>query len=379
MKIKIFNLIEIILRFILRVVYTTPKGICKVIINKRYYTSLSYYPDKDRKSTVQILCEQICYVFKYGTTNEFYFLYGFDIVGFRDKCEYMDYNTSQRILTATNSPIDKPFTYITILRDKFFFNLMFSALGFKTAPSVGIINSGKLFLFKTKEWGSLIEYFKNNDVDVFCKGVSGQCGEDIYVVKSSNGGLLVNNIYYSFDDFFNLTKNSILVIENRIVQHTELAKYHSDSVNTLRLHTIRDIKSGKIEILPSTFRVGVGGNKVDNWARGGLIIEISTEGILGKYGFFKPDYDKTRATKHPDTGVVFEGQVIPMYKEAINIVKNMHEFLPEVHAIGWDVAITEEGPLVVEGNDNWEITLPQALSRGMKKEFLTYSFGDKLK
>ena len=48
--------------------------------------------------------------------------------------------------------------------------------------------------------------------------------------------------------------------------------------------------------------------------------------------------------------------------------------LKDVHSIGWDIAIGANGPIFIEGNDNWEINGPQVGNGGLKKEFEEYFF-----
>jgi hypothetical protein len=48
--------------------------------------------------------------------------------------------------------------------------------------------------------------------------------------------------------------------------------------------------------------------------------------------------------------------------------------LPQVHSVGWDIAVGDDGPIFVEGNDNWEINGPQSCNGGMMKEFKEYFF-----
>jgi hypothetical protein len=50
--------------------------------------------------------------------------------------------------------------------------------------------------------------------------------------------------------------------------------------------------------------------------------------------------------------------------------KKLHSFFYGIHSIGWDIAITEDGPVFIEGNDNWEIPTFQAYDRSFKKKFL---------
>ena len=48
---------------------------------------------------------------------------------------------------------------------------------------------------------------------------------------------------------------------------------------------------------------------------------------------------------------------------------SFHEKLGDIHSIGWDIAITKDGPIFIEGNDNWELSLMQACNGGLKGEF----------
>ena len=116
---------------------------------------------------------------------------------------------------------------------------------------------------------------------------------------------------------------------------------------------------------------------MDNWAAGGLAIGIdATTGTLSKYGFYKPGFG-TKSTSHPTTKVEFDGYEIPYIKEAISLAKKFHSYLNDIHSIGWDIAITENGPLIIEGNDNWEVSLVQICTHGLQKEFEEYFMGNK--
>ena len=71
-------------------------------------------------------------------------------------------------------------------------------------------------------------------------------------------------------------------IKNQI---KEISEIYSLSINTIRLETIRNPHTGEIEILPPLLRVGANGNTIDNWAKGGLAIEIdSVSPILCIFG-----------------------------------------------------------------------------------------------
>jgi hypothetical protein len=55
-------------------------------------------------------------------------------------------------------------------------------------------------------------------------------------------------------------------------------------------------------------------------------------------------------TKHPNSKIVLDGYQIPFFKEACQLAIKATNYLPN-RIIGWDIAITNEGPIVVEGNE----------------------------
>ena len=77
-------------------------------------------------------------------------------------------------------------------------------------------------------------------------------------------------------------------------------------------------------------------------------------------------------TQHPDNGLVFEGFEIPFFKEAVEMAKDLHSKLYRIHSIGWDIAITPDGPVFIEGNSLWEISLIQTANGGLKKQIEKY-------
>ncbi len=63
-----------------------------------------------------------------------------------------------------------------------------------------------------------------------------------------------------------------------------------------------------------------------------------------------------------------------MFVEVKRQLVYRHSMLSPMYSVGWDIAIGEEGPVFIEGNDNWEINGPQACNGGMRKEFEEYFY-----
>jgi hypothetical protein len=56
--------------------------------------------------------------------------------------------------------------------------------------------------------------------------------------------------------------------------------------------------------------------------------------------------------RHPETGAVIEGFLLPHWESVCQLAIRTHDALDRIICVGWDVAILADGPVIVEGNDN---------------------------
>ena len=337
--------------------------------NKCYISANSYFPEMgDRRlSKLGIFWRQFKHVIKCGYPNDFFFLYGLDIKNFHKDSDYVDYMTFMSRRDYMNRLYtDAP---INILRNKFLFGITANALNIPTPHNIGIIEYNRLYLMDTHQYVDLKEYFALHVGDVFMKSTNGECADGVYHLIFNKGNISIDGVKSTYDELLSITKNDKYIIQEKIKQIKALSDLHPDSINTIRVETVYNKRENKIEILPPLLRVGTKKHNVDNWAVGGFAIGIDVEkGCLREYGFYKPAYG-TKAYVHPDTNIVFAGYEIPYLSEAIDMAVHFHSYFTDIHSIGWDIAITEDGPCFVEGNDNWEISLVQVCSRGLMPEF----------
>ena len=138
-----------------------------------------------------------------------------------------------------------------------------------------------------------------------------------------------------------------IVVQRRLKQLSEYACFNESSVNSLRIYSVLGL-DGKVTIYSAVLRIGVGNTKVDNYASGGVSCGINNDGILRKYAYNKKG---ERMVKHPSSGIVFEGFVLPKYSEAVELVKRAHPTIPHFRSVSWDIAISENGePILIEAN-----------------------------
>lgn len=357
-----------ILRFFYHVLVKL-KLTCKLIINPSIIKGESYYPEfsDKRKSMLAIWCDQIKHIWKHHAVDKFYYLFGFDIKGLSKQEEYVD-NTYfiDRRSKLNNDILHAP---VAVLRDKYLFSLVAEAAEVPIPKTIGLIEDG-MVIRKRYDEISISDFLKSSgNIDVFVKSIDGECGDGVYHVKSNGDMITIGGEIASEESLSNKFSKGRFLIQEKITQHERINAIFSHSINTIRLVTVYNRKENKVEVFSAGLRIGAGNNDVDNWAMGGLFVGIEKEsGKLKKYGFYKPSHG-TKATTHPDSGVLFEGYQIPFYKEAINMAVKFHSVLKGMHSIGWDIAICNDGPCFIEGNDNWEISLMQVVDNGLKKDF----------
>jgi hypothetical protein len=147
-----------------------------------------------------------------------------------------------------------------------------------------------------------------------------------------------------------------VILQPRITNHRELQALSGKGLSTVRVLTMRDT-SGVIEVALACFRMAVGSLVADNFAAGGLASPVALDdGRLGVAVF------KSRPgifIAHPDTGAIIAGRTLPHWSEVKRLVLAAHQEFKALPSIGWDIAITDNGPVIVEGNGEWGTNVVQ--------------------
>ena len=144
-----------------------------------------------------------------------------------------------------------------------------------------------------------------------------------------------------------LKEQSDWIIQQPVIQHEAMAALHPHAVNTIRIVTIR--MGTAISVVSAFVRIGAGTSRVDNLTPGkGIGVGVQGDGRLRKYGY---NLRYKRYTKHPDHGYNVEGIELPSFEPAQRTCIALHQTIPELDFISWDVAISHDGtPTILEFN-----------------------------
>ena len=163
-------------------------------------------------------------------------------------------------------------------------------------------------------------------------------------------------------EFYKSLKEKGEFIEELVVQDENWASLSPNSINTLRIMTT-GVK-GKAEIIFAAARIGSGNSIADNFHQGGkgVLIDLETGKLVGK-GIDKALNESDKSI----TGIKFDGFQVPYWEEIKQMVLEAALVNDKVNLIGWDVAISKNGPLIIESNRGPGWDLPHVLTgKGMK-------------
>ena len=138
------------------------------------------------------------------------------------------------------------------------------------------------------------------------------------------------------------------IVETWINQHHALSAPNPTWVNPIRIVAI--LHDGQIHIIGATLTVGKAHAEFANASVNAYFALVETgTGIVSSNGY---QYGGTMHVTHPDYGIKFKGLQIPNWDQIISIVTEAAKTIPQIGYIGWDVAVTEDGAVLIEGNND---------------------------
>ena len=182
-------------------------------------------------------------------------------------------------------------------------------------------------------------------------------GKEKVVLKTSTGGGGRNVKIFEVQEYTpqgirQLAKELHFdILEEFVYQHENLQRLAPNSLNTIRFIT-QLTEKGTVEIIGASLRMGIYKN-TDNLSSGGIAAKINiTNGKIESQGvsfdITVPDYEL-----HPISNMKIEGFQIPYWNEVRELCIRAASKYQDNKSIGWDVAIKQDGPILIEGNHDW--------------------------
>ena len=307
---------------------------------KRYLKRIDEVAYKNNKSTLLMVIDVAIWYIFYGATLTDYLNYEFYNKSISKRRKYAVVRTQNKFYEKVSPSKYKEF--FTIKPN--FLNNFKNYVGRSFYVPEDGVDALKKFLSKNKEF--------------MIKPIDGLGGADVKKMKSSEVGNLSSFIDY-------LVENRMF-LEELIVQHKKMSTLCPTSVNTIRIMTF--VNNNRSEILYAALRVGNGVYEVDNFHKGGMGVSIDTR--TGKLKGNAIDKDLNEYKLHPTTRMYFNKFEIPYWNEVRKMVLDAALVNKKIKVVGWDVAITKNGPVLVEGNRRPGFDLVQVLSKKGRKDII---------
>jgi len=198
---------------------------------------------------------------------------------------------------------------------------------------------------------------KDHIESVIIKPVSGTQGKGIYIMTNDTALSSLPGAFHK----------GTFIVQEVIKQHTTMHSINPFSVNTIRIITLL-CPDGSVELLAAMLRTSSNQSPIDNFSSGGIVVGIDAQtGMLRERGFLKHPFGTT-VTAHPLTNIVFRNFTIPFWDGIKAMVIKAQKIFRQLKSIGWDIAVTPGGPIMIEGNIEWGTAGLQAANGGLLTE-----------
>lgn len=330
----------------------------------RGYSLYKKYPPRSKKPIIKVLMELSKLTRYWKAFPDTYFRFGMFLKEYNDFERMKSFvpQGAYYLLSADKQP-----KYHVLIDDKIIFHDIMTHYGLPVPT--------RFFIFRGGEFRRGQSLLTDLEVDELLKGID---DERIFVKRFTGGAASGVSIYLRKDKGCYIDSdgeivnaklirkkcaNQDYIFEKQLIQEPILSRFNPDTVNTIRVMTYEE------KIISAAVRFGGKGAFVDNTAKGGVAVSLDIEtGKLQSFGM--REYDLTHYKEHPDSHLKFEGTTVTQWPEVRSIVEKTLKFLPYYKSVGFDVATTNNGAVVIEINTGAGIYLSQmGKEEGLAKYF----------
>lgn len=300
-----------------------------------------------------------------------YVNYGFDRCDRNFKESFLPYAQAKKYWKILN-----PERYGSLARNKYLSHLILEKAGIPTPELIAYYNPENTVADAdvAVDYKTLATILKNKKISTFVlkPAVDGAHGQGVVICRElteTDGELYLKKYDGEQIPLRDCLKAEPLLLEKVVIQTAQMASFNPSSVNTVRVMTAL-YPNQEVKVIATFLKIGRSGSDIDN-AGGGGNVDAACRIENGElYNVMQFDSWKKHEyiDSHPDTGVTLVGVKIDDWKSIIEKVKDFQGRIPLLKAIGWDIAVTENGPVVIEINNYWDTTGQLFIGQGWKEE-----------
>jgi hypothetical protein len=156
-----------------------------------------------------------------------------------------------------------------------------------------------------------------------------------------------------------LSRRQPYLVFECLANHPDIQDLSAGALSTLRIHTILNEKY-EVEHLFTMLRMSQFRRRIIDTADG---IAAAVDPATGVLGIASNSSLLARwMTNHPATRARIIGRQVPYWPEALDLAISTHRKLASPFIVGWDIAVTQHGPVIIEANKSPDIEIEQRLN-----------------
>jgi len=326
------------------------------------------YPASQR---LKVMCDYISLYRAKGLTPEEYYEFEFEKQNEEFRRDFLGLNEQRYYLDLLN-----PLKYFSLSRNKFLAHKMLENTGVHTSELYCYYQPEATYTENRECAGDLsavLRILKTKGVQsCVIKTTESSHGDNVWVIQ--NIDYQENDAILTRFDGQTLTLSSVLgneplIFESVVHQTEQFAAFNASSVNTVRFMTAL-YPDGSAKVIATFIKIGRAGRCVDN-AGGGGNVDVCVDVATGEIRYaiqFDGWHQVQDIDFHPDSGNPLNGVVIDNWESVKAEVIRFQQAFPYCKVAGWDIAITDKGPVVIEVNDFWDRTGQFFIRRGWCNE-----------
>lgn len=334
----------------------------------------AYRPYTDR-SVLYLLFDYLCLCRKKGYFYiDEYCNFRLDSQSEQFRKNFLPHRLAHKYWDRVLNPVD----YASLARDKFCSHLLLEKADIATPNLFCYYNPdmGESIGIQANDYASVRALLLNQNVKAFvCKpSFYSSHGEGVFVCEE---------LVFEDDDCIMVLRNKKLslrkflesanpcLFEALVVQTKQFYAFNPTSVNTVRMVTAL-YPDNTVKTVAAFLKIGRMGSDVDNAGSGGNVdaaIDIKDGKILNPIQF-NSWMDIIDIQAHPDTNAQIDGIIIDNWSKIVRSVESYSRRIPFIKMIGWDVAVTDNGPVIIEINNYWDPTGQLFIKKGWLPDVL---------
>lgn len=328
----------------------------------------SYYPDMPRKSRRERVADNARWWKEWGFVNECYNEYGLDVKDFRNQDDYIERWAVKRDRNSIHHSSINPRNHKNLALDKVQLYSYLEKMLPGYIPTVRMVLMGNRLFFPMLEKKTSIGALRALPAGKYAvKPSRGTMGKSFFSFeKTSAKEFVMHGESVTARDVMREARAMRFLIQHFVEQHDLINRIAPNTLNTVRIETVRWGATTHLHYALARFSAREEAT-VDNATQGGTFVGIDLEtGKLKKYGEYFDFENGAHETHHPVTGIQYEGYEIPYWDTITDLVTKLHPLFYGLAAVGWDIAITKDGPIVMEANSSPCSKMAQMTNGGLK-------------